>query len=299
MGILSYGKTVWKSGKTGGTAWTPTRLNNIENGIEGVVDEVNSKETRIKTLESLKYAGSASAGGAATTALSCTGNAATATTASACTGNAVTASKLATARTINNVSFDGTANITIADSTKAPTSHSSTATTYGIGGTTTYGHVKTINGLTQSSHADGTALSAYQGYLLQQNKRQSITANAGQTITIVTQIDSQGSTSAFVAAIKDLVTINYKTNYAYGGVRFLKGISGVTGSSSTALTAMSQYAIYSNAGSYPDPITFSSASISGSNLTLKFAISSSGSGVYYASTYEIEYTPSLTAVTLA
>lgn len=36
------------------------------------------------------------------------------------TGNAGTATKLTTARTINGVSFDGTANITIVDSTKAP-----------------------------------------------------------------------------------------------------------------------------------------------------------------------------------
>lgn len=37
-------------------------------------------------------------------------------------GNAGTATILATARTINGVSFDGSANITIADSTKVPTS---------------------------------------------------------------------------------------------------------------------------------------------------------------------------------
>lgn len=35
---------------------------------------------------------------------------------------------------------------------KAPTSHASTGTTYGVGTTTSYGHVKTINSLTQSSH---------------------------------------------------------------------------------------------------------------------------------------------------
>ena len=51
-----------------------------------------------------------------------------------------------------------------------PTSHASSASTYGLGTTSNYGHVKTINALTQSSHSDGTALSAYQGYLLQQNK---------------------------------------------------------------------------------------------------------------------------------
>lgn len=49
---------------------------------------------------------------------------------------------------------------------KAPTSHSSEDTTYGIGTATKYGHCKTINALTQSSHADGTALSAYQGKVL-------------------------------------------------------------------------------------------------------------------------------------
>ena len=49
---------------------------------------------------------------------------------------------------------------------KAPTSHASSASTYGLGTTSNYGHVKTINGLTQSSHSDGTALSAYQGKLL-------------------------------------------------------------------------------------------------------------------------------------
>lgn len=44
---------------------------------------------------------------------SCSGNAATATTAGACSGNAATATKLATARTINGVGFDGSTNITI------------------------------------------------------------------------------------------------------------------------------------------------------------------------------------------
>lgn len=47
-----------------------------------------------------------------------------------------------------------------------PTSHASSANTYGLGSTSNYGHVKTINGLTQSSHVDGTALSAYQGKVL-------------------------------------------------------------------------------------------------------------------------------------
>lgn len=49
---------------------------------------------------------------------------------------------------------------------KAATNHASTSTTYGLGTTSNYGHVKTINGLTQSSHTNGTALSAYQGKVL-------------------------------------------------------------------------------------------------------------------------------------
>ena len=45
----------------------------------------------------------------------------TADTAKACSGNSATATKLATARQINGVNFDGTANITIKDSTKLAT----------------------------------------------------------------------------------------------------------------------------------------------------------------------------------
>lgn len=52
---------------------------------------------------------------------------------------------------------------------KAPTNHRSSGTSYGVGTPSYYGHVKTINDLTQNSHADGTALSAYQGYVLKQS----------------------------------------------------------------------------------------------------------------------------------
>lgn len=56
--------------------------------------------------------------------------------------------------------------VTTAINGKAPTSHASSSSTYGLGTTSNYGHVKTINGLTQSSHQNGTALSAYQGKIL-------------------------------------------------------------------------------------------------------------------------------------
>ncbi len=82
--------------------------------------------------------------------------------------NVLSATKLTTARTINGISFDGQTNITIPieDSTKAPINHVSTGTSYGIGTTTSYGHVKIINDLTHSSFVNGEALSAYQGKLL-------------------------------------------------------------------------------------------------------------------------------------
>jgi len=53
---------------------------------------------------------------------------------------------------------------------KAQTNHATSATTYGVGTTANYGHVKTIDALTQATHVNGTALSARQGYILDQNK---------------------------------------------------------------------------------------------------------------------------------
>ena len=43
---------------------------------------------------------------------------------------------------------------------KAQKYHASSSTDFGLGTGSLYGHVKTINALTQSSHVDGTALSA-------------------------------------------------------------------------------------------------------------------------------------------
>ena len=53
---------------------------------------------------------------------------------------------------------------------KAPTSHASTTTTYGRASQDYFGHAKVNNTLTVSTHDAGIALSAYQGYLLNQNK---------------------------------------------------------------------------------------------------------------------------------
>ena len=52
------------------------------------------------------------------------------------------------------------------NSNKAPNNHASSATTYGLGTQSNYGHIKLINNLTTTSYQDGLALSAYQGKLL-------------------------------------------------------------------------------------------------------------------------------------
>lgn len=76
---------------------------------------------------------------------------------------------------INTLSSNLTSLTTTVDG-KAPTSHASSATTYGVGTTANYGHCKTINNLTTSSYSNGQALSAYQGYLLNQNKIGSVSS---------------------------------------------------------------------------------------------------------------------------
>ena len=67
----------------------------------------NKVDSKANSTHTHNYAGSATAGGAANSALTCTGNSATAT-------------KLQTARNINGVAFDGTKDITVADNTKLP-----------------------------------------------------------------------------------------------------------------------------------------------------------------------------------
>ena len=67
---------------------------------------------------------------------------------------------------MDDADLQGFMTTTTANNTFAPKSHAVNATTYGLGTTGVYGHVKTVNGLTQSSHQNGLALSAYQGKVL-------------------------------------------------------------------------------------------------------------------------------------
>ena len=88
--------------------------------ISNITNLQTTLDGKSNTNHTHKYAGSSSAGGDATNAL-------------ACSGNATTSTKLQTARTINGTSFDGSANIT--------TSKWGTARNITIGNTT-----KTIDG---------------------------------------------------------------------------------------------------------------------------------------------------------
>ena len=88
---------------------TTDTLNSAIGKLEKALDSKQASGSYASSSHTHNYAGSSSAGGSATSALTCTGNSATAT-------------KLQTARTINGVSFDGSVNITVADSTKLPLS---------------------------------------------------------------------------------------------------------------------------------------------------------------------------------
>mgnify|MGYP000883448400 FL=1 len=102
-------------------------------------------------------------------------------TSAACTGNAATATKLQTARAINGVSFDGQQNITIADSTKAPTNHASTGTTYGVGNASSYGHVKVRNDLV-GTETSGATVSPAQIKTLSEKLQKVSTPGRGSVI---------------------------------------------------------------------------------------------------------------------
>lgn len=144
-------------------------------------------------------------------------------TSAECSGNAATATKLQTARQINGVAFDGSVNITVADGTKAPVSHASSGTTYGVGTTVNYGHCKVRNDLLAAVFSNGEALSAYQGYLL--NNR---IDNEHPTPLHVS------GTIAMNAPITDIfsfdATKGYKTlfvaEYSFG-MFFIDGVNGI------------------------------------------------------------------------
>lgn len=103
-------------------------------------------------------------------------------------------------------------NLTLNLSDIPPKNHASSATTYGVGTSNNYGHVKVINGLTQSSHADGTALSAYQGKLLNDNlSNKQDTLVSGTNLKTINNQSLLGSGNIQVAANVDMSNYYTKT----------------------------------------------------------------------------------------
>lgn len=88
-------------------------------------------------------------------------------------------------KTINATKLDGHTSNYYATATHehqyAPISHSDTTGQYGVATDTSYGHVKTINGLTDNSYVSGRALSSYQGKLLDD-----------KTTTIKNEVEARG-----------------------------------------------------------------------------------------------------------
>ncbi len=145
------------------TGGLTTLLSGVFYMVKAITGKANGYTAPAITLEATKtHVDATSAHGAtsANTASSivqrdASGNFIANTITAALNGLAATATKLATARTINNVAFDGTADITIADSTKAPITHSSAAATYGVSTASTYGHAMASSA---TPLADGTAI---------------------------------------------------------------------------------------------------------------------------------------------
>lgn len=68
-----------------------------------------------------------------------------------------------------------------------PKSHSSTEIEYGVGTENSYGHCRVMNNLTTDSFTSGQALSAYQGYLLN-DKIENLTTNLSQLNGLTIQL---------------------------------------------------------------------------------------------------------------
>ena len=132
----------------------------------GITDE---KATRLASSEQNGWMSMADKDKLDGIATGATANIGTITSVVAGTGLTGGASSGAATLNVSYGSTSGTAcegNDSRLSNNRTPTAHASSATTYGVGSTTNYGHCKTINALTSSSFTDGEALSAYQGYIL-------------------------------------------------------------------------------------------------------------------------------------
>jgi len=123
---------------------------------------------------------------------------------------------------------------------RTPTSHASTSTTYGVGTTTSYGHCKTINNLTTSSHTDGNALSAYQGYLLDTNKVDKVSGKGLSTNDFTTTLKNKLDGIASGAQVNTITGVkgDNESSYRTGNVNITKtniGLGNVENKSSSTI----------------------------------------------------------------
>ena len=128
------------------------------------------------------------------------------------------------------------------DISAAPTNHAVNASTYGLGTTDNYGHVKTVNNLTTSAHADGLALSAYQGKVLKDavdgkadaSHTHSYLPLSGGTMTGAiykknSNIDLKETNNGVTSNTYDApIIVRDKNNYNIGGIRGAALTSGTT-----------------------------------------------------------------------
>ena len=109
----------------------------------------------------------------------------------------------------DNNSFIKLDNLTFSPDNFAPKSHATSSATYGIGTESNYGHTKVVNNLNQVSYADGVALSAYQGYVLNQNKQNSLVS--GTNIKTINNQSLLGAGNIQVASNVDMSDCYTKT----------------------------------------------------------------------------------------
>ncbi len=181
------------------------------------------------------------------------------------------------------------ANGSARDSTKAAIAHADSTNKFGLGSTSLFGHVKLINTLTQTSYADGTALSAYQGYLLQNTKSESISISTGKTVTIVGDATDESYANVHHYRFVDLILEKIKGEVGYnapvGLAQIIGGTSSTSGSTPTTIAFNTITSAYNASFG-----VFSSGSFSSSKLTLKFTTSNPT---------VIQYNPKFTSVTVA
>ena len=83
--------------------------------------------------------------------------------------------------------------------------HAVNANTYGLGTTGLYGHVKTVNDLNTSAHADGLALSAYQGKVLK-------TSVDEKVVTVEKQSSAESGYAATYVVKQNSTQVGVKIN---------------------------------------------------------------------------------------